>query len=232
MERGEAAHSPLVRLYKTRLTPQCFQNIMVKDLDQVEREFYELVNMTSTELRSWIETDESKGAGWTHDGGETVGHQSATKIIDILEKEEDVAHMRRVVAYCKRHLAQEQNLTAEKSEDEIRQSKSYKSLKNWGHDMLKEQGKRRAEDDLGDQGKKVKRGDDRDDGEKEDQRNEENDQRNEEDDQSDEEDDQSHEGDVESDKEDDQNGKQDDNDEQEDTHDKNQDGSSEANNHK
>lgn len=37
-----------------------------------------------------------------------------------------------VVSYCKRHLAQEE--TAKRNTD----SKSYKSLKNWGHDALKE----------------------------------------------------------------------------------------------
>jgi len=66
---------------------------------------------------------------------------SGRKIIKILEKnpkkdpskydEEDVDHMRRVVAYCKRHLAQEE--TAKKNTN----SKSYKSLKNWGHDAQK-----------------------------------------------------------------------------------------------
>lgn len=38
---------------------------------------------------------------------------------------------RKVVSYCKRHLAQEQK--AKENTD----SKSYKSLKNWGHDALK-----------------------------------------------------------------------------------------------
>jgi Protein of unknown function (DUF3140) len=39
--------------------------------------------------------------------------------------------MRRVVAYCKLHLAQE-----ERAKKDTR-SKSYKSLKNWGHDARK-----------------------------------------------------------------------------------------------
>ena len=66
---------------------------------------------------------------------------SGRKIIEILRKnpskdpeeydEEDIAHMRKVVAYCKRHLAQEE--TAKRNTD----SKSYKSLKNWGHDAQK-----------------------------------------------------------------------------------------------
>jgi Protein of unknown function (DUF3140) len=45
--------------------------------------------------------------------------------------QDDIAHMRRVAAYCKRHLAQE-----EKAKHDTN-SKSYKSLKNWGHDAHK-----------------------------------------------------------------------------------------------
>lgn len=67
--------------------------------------------------------------------------KSGRKIVSILEKNpdkdpnkydsEDIQHMRKVVSYCKRHLAQEE--TAKKDTS----SKSYKSLKNWGHDPLK-----------------------------------------------------------------------------------------------
>jgi hypothetical protein len=39
--------------------------------------------------------------------------------------------MRKVVSYCKRHLAQEEHLKQEKSEEELEQSKSTRSLKNW-----------------------------------------------------------------------------------------------------
>jgi len=45
--------------------------------------------------------------------------------------DEDKAHMRKVVSYCKRHLAQEEHLKKEKSEEELEQSKSTRSLKNW-----------------------------------------------------------------------------------------------------
>lgn len=44
---------------------------------------------------------------------------------------DDIDHMRRVVSYCKRHLAQEEKAKKDTS------SKSYKSLKNWGHDAQK-----------------------------------------------------------------------------------------------
>ncbi len=66
---------------------------------------------------------------------------SGRKIIQILKKnpkkdpsnydKNDLAHMRRVAAYNKRHLAQEENAKQNTN------SNSYKSLKNWGHDPLK-----------------------------------------------------------------------------------------------
>ncbi|KAJ5022637.1 hypothetical protein J3E73DRAFT_426469 [Bipolaris maydis] len=117
---------------------------MVKDNDTVIEEFNELVNMTTEELKEWLGSQESESAGWTNgssSNGETVGHESGRRIVSILSKnphkdpskydQEDIDHMRKVVAYCKRHLAQE-----EKAKQDT-ESKSYKSLKNWGHDALK-----------------------------------------------------------------------------------------------
>jgi len=116
---------------------------MVKDDETVIQEWNELVNMTPHELKDWLGKDESAGSGWSKDDGsdETIGHESGRKIIEILEKnpkkeeskydDEDLQHMRKVVNYCKRHLAQE-----EKAKQDTN-SKSYKSLKNWGHDPLK-----------------------------------------------------------------------------------------------
>jgi hypothetical protein len=131
------------------------------------REFNELVNMSASDLEAWLKEEDSQSAGWSKgDGsGETTGHErsvpprflpcglisanpcaesrmkSGRKIIEILKKnpkkdpskydEEDLVHMRRVVAYCKRHLAQEGK--AKEDPD----SKSARSLKNWGHDPQK-----------------------------------------------------------------------------------------------
>jgi len=107
-------------------------------------EFNALVNMTADELEAWLETDASTSTGWTKDdgSGESVGHESGRKIVGILRRnpgreedgyeEDDIAHMRKVVSYCKRHLAQEEQ--AKKDTE----SKSYRSLKNWGHDACKE----------------------------------------------------------------------------------------------
>ncbi|KAK2053382.1 hypothetical protein LY76DRAFT_639049 [Colletotrichum caudatum] len=129
---------------------------MVKAREEVVSEFNEYVNMTADELESWLKSDDSNSAGWPKDdadegGGETVGHDSGRKIVEILQanpdKKEDeytddqVEHMRKVVAYCKRHLAQESKSNSEKSPEEVKKTKSYASLKNWGHDILKAQGK-------------------------------------------------------------------------------------------
>lgn len=121
---------------------------MVKQDSDVIKEFNELVNMTADELDKWLKSDDSTSSGWTNgQGGETVGHDSGNKISDILRRnpgkkadkysEQDIQHMRKVVSYNKRHLAQEESMQAKKSDDELRQTKSYKSLKNWGHDPLK-----------------------------------------------------------------------------------------------
>ncbi|KAL7337348.1 hypothetical protein BJY59DRAFT_654759 [Rhodotorula toruloides] len=105
--------------------------------------------MTPDELRDWLDTNSSQTAGWSkdNDGKESVGHESGRKIIDILERnpdkdpeqytDEDIEHMRKVTSYCKRHLAQEEKNNAEKDPEELEQTKSYRSLKNWGHDSLK-----------------------------------------------------------------------------------------------
>ncbi|KAB5575731.1 hypothetical protein GE09DRAFT_1215485 [Coniochaeta sp. 2T2.1] len=117
---------------------------MVKDEQTVIEEFNQYVNMTKSELEEWLQTEASTTTGWSkNDGsGESVGHDSGRHIVRILEKnpqkdpskydEEDVAHMRKVVSYCKRHLAQEGEAKKDTG------SKSYRSLKNWGHDALKE----------------------------------------------------------------------------------------------
>lgn len=70
--------------------------------------------MTASELKAWLETDDSKNTGWHGEGGnaedvEAVGHQSGRHIVEILERnpdrnadkftEDDLKHMRKVVAY-------------------------------------------------------------------------------------------------------------------------------------
>ncbi len=100
---------------------------------QVIDQFYRLVNMTSEELGNWLATEESKMVGFTYPGArESVGRQSARKIARILDHGAgygDIAHMRKVVGYIKRHLAQRPGGGA-------RYTRWRYSLMNWGHDPL------------------------------------------------------------------------------------------------
>jgi len=52
---------------------------------EVERDFDAAVNMTATEIERWLGTDESKAVG-DSDGGESTGHRSGRRIVEILEK--------------------------------------------------------------------------------------------------------------------------------------------------
>ncbi|ROT38964.1 DNA-binding protein [Sodiomyces alkalinus F11] len=133
----------------------------MKSNEEIISEFIEYVNMTASELEAWLKSDDSRSAGWPkhNEEGEpeTVGHESGRKIVEILEAnpekdpekytEEQIAHMRKVVSYCKRHLAQESSAHAKKSDDEVKQTKSYASLKNWGHDFLRAQGRDQPADE-------------------------------------------------------------------------------------
>ncbi len=94
--------------------------------------------MTAAELRSWLETDDSRRVGWKGGDGlrpESVGHQSGRTIVALLEKgsrartDADYAHMRKVVGFVRRHLAQEPANPVS--------SRWRYSLMNWGHDPLK-----------------------------------------------------------------------------------------------
>lgn len=100
-------------------------------------EFHDAVTMTASELRHWLDTDESKAVGQkASDGGESTGHESGRHIIRILEKKQadytaaDYAHMRKVVGYVARHSAQ-------RPDGDVEDTPWRYSLMNWGHDPLK-----------------------------------------------------------------------------------------------
>ncbi len=82
------------------------------DEQKTRADFDDAVNMTASELKKWLDTDESKAVGQKKDGGESTGHESGRHIVRILEKkkadltDDDYAHMRKVVGYVKRHSAQ------------------------------------------------------------------------------------------------------------------------------
>jgi len=95
--------------------------------------------MTAGEITKWLDTDESRSVGWKGRDGkrsESVGHASGRRIAGILRKHktqltgDDYAHMRKVVGYVRRHMAQE---PANKVSSRWRYS-----LMNWGHDPLKD----------------------------------------------------------------------------------------------
>lgn len=149
---------------RLQIYPSVHNNIVIttikmKDDKTVIREFNEVVNMTAPELEKWLKSSQSGEAGWSKDdgSGETVGHDSGRKITEILKSnpdkkadkytEDQIQHMRKVVAYCKRHLAQEKSSLENKSTAEAKKTKSYISLKNWGHDPLKGEGKGQKQDD-------------------------------------------------------------------------------------
>ncbi|HEX7301630.1 DUF3140 domain-containing protein [Lentzea sp.] len=103
--------------------------------DRTRDEFGEAVNMTASALEKWLETDESKAAG-DKSSGESTGHASGRRIVELLRtKKDDLTdsdhqHMRKVVGYVHRHLAQ-------RPKGDVEDSRWRHSLMNWGHDPLK-----------------------------------------------------------------------------------------------
>jgi hypothetical protein len=111
----------------------------VTDVDErrrVVRAFKEVVNMTPRALERWLETDESLRVGQKRGGGESTGHASGRRIVDLLRTKQadltdaDLAHMRKVIGYVRRHRAQ-------RPDGDVRASRWRASLMNWGHDPLK-----------------------------------------------------------------------------------------------
>lgn len=104
----------------------------------VLREFREAVNMSARELEHWLKTEESKSVGMKeHEGDESTGHQTGRHIVELLHKkgsnysEDDYNQMRRVVSYIHRHSAQ-------RPSGDIEHTRWRYSLKNWGHEPLKD----------------------------------------------------------------------------------------------
>lgn len=104
---------------------------------RIRAEFLRLTNLDATELTAWLETGESRRVGMIRRGEtESVGRQSARRIIDILTKsaealdDADYRHMRKVIAYRARHLAQ-------RPWGDVANTRWRWSLMNWGHDPLR-----------------------------------------------------------------------------------------------
>ncbi|MCO5994138.1 DUF3140 domain-containing protein [Actinoallomurus rhizosphaericola] len=108
-----------------------------EDDEEIRSLFDELVNLKPAELERWLGSEESKAAGQHSGGGESTGHESGRRIVALLRtkkgdlSEDDYAHMRKVVGYIRRHLAQ-------RPDGDIRETRWRYSLMNWGHDPLKD----------------------------------------------------------------------------------------------
>jgi hypothetical protein len=106
---------------------------MPDDDETTHREFKDAVNMTATQIEKWLDTDDSKEVGQKESGGESTGHHSGRRIVALLRTKkgdldaDDYAHMRKVVGYVKRHLAQ-------RPDGDVTDTRWRYSLMNWGHD--------------------------------------------------------------------------------------------------
>ncbi len=117
---------------------------MSDDKQETVEAFREAVNMTRSELRTWLDSDDSKSVGMTPDGDkvtdpgqpEAVGHHMGERIIEIKGVKQadltdaDMADMRKVVGYVHRHSKQ-------RPKGDVSDTRWRKSLMNWGHDPLK-----------------------------------------------------------------------------------------------
>jgi hypothetical protein len=106
-----------------------------QDRDETIEAFHETVNMTAEELEDWLRSEESRSVGQQEDGEESVGHASGRRIVALLRQDDadhtddDVAHMRKVLGYIRRHRAQPPS-------GDTRSSRWRYSLMNWGHDPI------------------------------------------------------------------------------------------------
>lgn len=110
--------------------------LSTEERKEIRRRFSEAVNMTVGELRRWLDTPVSHEVGQKSGGGESVGHRSGQRILEIKEKtfadltDDDHRHMRKVAGYVARHLAQ-------RPSGDPTDTRWRWSLMNWGHDPLK-----------------------------------------------------------------------------------------------
>ena len=113
------------------------------DAQAIGREFDRLTNLSQAELKTWLETPESRKVGWVRPDEkisqgerESVGHQSGRRILAIRDTyaddltPSDYAHMKKVIGFCRRHLAQ-------RPQGDVTDTRWRWSLMNWGHDPLK-----------------------------------------------------------------------------------------------
>ncbi|MGI5120705.1 DUF3140 domain-containing protein [Marinactinospora thermotolerans] len=107
-----------------------------QDHKSLRDEFDEAVNMTVAELENWLKSEESQEVGDTKGHEESTGHHSGREIVRIKRtrvddlNDADYRHMRKVIGYVHRHLAQ-------RPKGDVHNTPWRYSLMNWGHDPLK-----------------------------------------------------------------------------------------------
>lgn len=110
--------------------------LTMNDPVEIRKAFREATNMSPSEIEEWLETDESKSVG-DSDGGESTGHRSGRRIVEIKRKnvdeltDADHEHMNKVVGYVRRHRSQ-------RPDGNIEHTDWRYSLMNWGHDPLED----------------------------------------------------------------------------------------------
>jgi hypothetical protein len=103
---------------------------------RIRSEFADAVNMTATELKDWLGTEQSRSVGDSGGQGESTGHRMGRTITGLLGAkaaeldDADLQKMRKVTGYVHRHLAQ-------RPEGDVTDTPWRYSLMNWGHDPLK-----------------------------------------------------------------------------------------------
>ena len=111
---------------------------MAEDSKSTIEHFHQVVNMSPHQLSSWLKTEDSQEVGQKNgEDEESTGHQSGRQIVELLERdksaytEDEIAHMRKVVSYVRRHSAQ-------RPQGDVKDTRWRFSLMNWGHDPLQE----------------------------------------------------------------------------------------------
>ena len=126
---------------KTKKTPdekmdhsQLASRVTSDEKVRVHPAFKLAVNMSAHMLNAWLATPESRSVGFkTPTDSESVGHRAGRRVVRLLTKREDqltsgdLAHMRKVVGYIHRHVAQHPS-------GDITETPWRYSLMNWGHD--------------------------------------------------------------------------------------------------
>lgn len=112
------------------------------DERRLREQFEALVNLDPAELKAWLNTPQSRKVGMVRRGErESVGRQSGRKVLAILAAapddltDADYAHMKKVIGYCRRHLAQRPQ--ALRKGGDLTDTRWRWSLMNWGHDPLR-----------------------------------------------------------------------------------------------